>query len=57
LEKYHEIIRVSKLVDTLKNAGEEIKYLPDDAKVATTLLELEINAPKICLKAKFTCAF
>jgi hypothetical protein len=41
----------------LTNAGEEINYLSDDAKVATTLLELEINAPKICLKAEITCAF
>jgi hypothetical protein len=45
------------LVDRLKNAGDEINYVPDDVNVATTLLELEINVPKIGLKADFTCAF
>jgi hypothetical protein len=45
------------LVDTLTNAGEEINYLPDDVKVATTLLELEINAPIICLKPMLPALF
>jgi hypothetical protein len=57
LEIFHELIRISKLVDTLASAGEEINYLPEDAKVTTTLLELEIDAPIICLKAEFTGGF
>lgn len=56
-KKCHESLRVSKLVDTLTNTGEEISYLPDDANVATTLLELETDAPIIYLKAEFIGAF
>jgi SHS2 domain-containing protein len=57
LQKYQELIRASKLVDTLINAGEESNYLHDNAKVTTTLLELEIDASVIRLKAEFTSAF
>lgn len=43
--------------DTLTNVGEEINYLPDDAKVNTSLLELEIDAPIICLKPNLSALF